>query len=113
MRADLKRLKPAIANIVDNAFKYSPSGKVEISLSENEKGQAILEVKDNGIGISREDAEFVFNRLYRGKNAVALEPDQSGVGLYVAKHIIELHGGTISIDSALGKGTTVTVRLPK
>ena len=57
--------------------------------------------------------EFVFNRLYRGKNAVALEPDQSGVGLYTAKHIIELHGGTIALDSELGKGTTVTVTLPK
>ncbi len=111
--ADSKRLKPAIANIVDNAFKYSPRGKVEISLFENESKQAVLEVKDNGIGISREDMDFVFNRLYRGRNAVALEPDQSGVGLYTAKHIIELHGGTVSIDSALNRGTTVTVTLPK
>jgi two-component system sensor histidine kinase ResE len=52
-------------------------------------------------------------RLYRGKNAILLEPNQSGVGLYTAKRIIELHGGTISLNSTLGKGTTVVVTLPK
>ena len=84
-----------------------------IALSENDKKQAVLEVRDNGIGISAEDMEFVFNRLYRGKNAMSLEPDQSGVGLYTAKHIIELHGGTIDLQSAMGLGTTVTIALPK
>ena len=111
--ADEKRLKPAIANLVDNAFKYSPNGKVSISLSMNDRKQAILEVRDNGIGISPEDMQFVFSRMYRGRNAIALEPDQSGVGLYTAKHIIELHGGTVKLESELGKGTAITVTLPK
>ena len=110
--ADQKRLGPAISNVIDNAFKYSPRGKVDIFLSENDRHQAVLVVKDNGIGISTEDMSFIFNRLYRGENAVALEPDQSGVGLYVAKHIIELHGGTVTLTSELGKGTTVTITLP-
>jgi signal transduction histidine kinase len=70
-------------------------------------------VCDDGVGVSGNDMPFIFNRLYRGKNAILLEPDQSGVGLYTAKRIIELHGGTISLDSKLGKGTTIVVLLPK
>ena len=110
--ADVKRLKPAIANVVDNAFKYAPHGKVDIDLTEDAKN-AILRVRDNGIGIPAGDKGFVFNRLYRGANAVALEPDQSGVGLYTAKRIIELHKGAITLESEVGKGTTVTITLPK
>ncbi len=94
-----------------------PARQVEVTLSEvpaAKSGQkaALLTVKDTGIGISSEDKDFVFNRFFRGKNAVSLEPDQTGVGLYTAKHIIERHGGTISFDSEIGKGTTVSVTLP-
>jgi signal transduction histidine kinase len=111
IKADKEKMKAAINNILDNAFKYSPHGKVEISLTDNNK-EVIFIVKDTGIGISNDDMQYIFSRLHRGKNAVMLEPDESGVGLYISKKIIELHGGSISINSTIGKGTTVKVVLP-
>ncbi len=110
--ADRNRIKASLINIIDNAIKYSPKGAVSITLAETPT-QVSLTVKDSGIGISPEDMPYVFDRLHRGKNAVSLEPDESGVGLYTSKKMIELHGGTITVDSELNKGTTVTVVLPK
>ncbi|MDB5258922.1 MAG: Sensory box histidine kinase [Candidatus Taylorbacteria bacterium] len=111
IEGDFKKLKAAFLNIVDNAFKYSPKGNVDISVtSDGEK--MVMSVTDTGIGISEEDVPYVFDRLHRGKNAISLEPNESGVGLYTTKKIIELHGGTISVSSVLGKGTTVTAYLP-
>ena len=110
--ADRDKLKAAINNIIDNALKYSPNSVVNVSIEENEKDVSVT-VKDNGIGISKNDLPYVFERLHRGKNAVMIEPDESGVGLYTSKRIIDLHGGSISVVSDLGKGTTVKVALPK
>lgn len=110
--ADRDKLKAALVNIVDNAIKYSPKGKVEVVLAES-KNEAMLTVTDTGIGIAPEDMPFTFVRLHRGKNAVRLEPDESGIGLYASKKVIELHRGTISISSELDKGTIVKVVLPK
>jgi signal transduction histidine kinase len=120
-RVDSGKLKPSLTNIIDNALKYSPKGHVEVTLADktdkegkaDSRGSFSLTVCDDGVGVSGNDMPFIFNRLYRGKNAILLEPDQSGVGLYTAKRIIELHGGTISLDSKLGKGTTIVVLLPK
>ena len=112
IKADKNKLKAALVNIVDNAIKYSPQGNVTITITEDQQN-AILEVKDTGIGISPEDLPYAFDRLHRGKNAVMVEPDESGVGLYTSKKMIELHGGSISITSELNKGTTVVVTLPK
>lgn len=110
--ADRDKLKAALNNVIDNALKYSPNSVVNVSIEENEKDISII-VKDNGIGISEDDLPYVFERLHRGKNAVMIEPDESGVGLHTSKRIIELHGGSISVTSDLGKGTTVKVVLPK
>lgn len=112
INVDRNRIKAAFINIIDNAIKYSPQGTVNITLVE-ESNQVKLTVKDSGIGISPQDLPYTFDRLHRGKNAVSIEPDESGVGLYTSKKMIELHGGTISLTSELNKGTTVTVVLPK
>lgn len=112
LQMDRSKIKAALINIIDNSIKYSPKGVISINLEETPT-DAILTVKDNGIGISPEDMPYVFDRLHRGKNAVSLEPDESGVGLYTSKKMIELHGGTISILSEINKGTTVIVKLPK
>ena len=109
---DAKLIRAAIHNIIDNALKYSPQGTVTVSLTD--EGSAIkLVVQDTGIGVSPQDMGYIFERMYRGKNALDIEPDQSGIGLYTAKKIIVLHGGTIKLTSELHKGTTVTVMLPK
>ena len=85
--ADRDKLKAALNNIIDNALKYSPNTVVNITIEEKAKNVSIT-VKDNGIGISPDDLPYVFERLHRGKNAVMLEQDESGVGLYISKRII-------------------------
>lgn len=109
---DEKMLHMALANIFDNAFRYSPRGEIKISLLVNQK-EAVLAVEDNGVGIDSNDLEFItFQKFYRGKNAMKIDPNESGVGLYATRKIIELHGGRMAISSVLGKGTKVSVTLP-
>ena len=82
---------------------------MEISL-EKRNDQALIIIKDNGIGISKKEIPHIFDRFYRGsKTAKVLG---SGLGLAIASSIITTHQGSINIDSELGKGTTVTIRLP-
>ncbi len=109
---DHKLLLPALMNIVDNAIRYSPKGKVFVSVSQNPSGDAVLSVADTGIGIPESAQQYVFQRLYRAPNAIAVDPNESGVGLYSTKKIVELHKGTVSFTSTLGRGTTFTVTLP-
>ena len=111
IEGDKEKIRAAFTNIIDNAYKYSPNGKVEISLKQVEHSLEFM-VSDSGIGIDPSDLPYIFDRLHRGKNAVKLEPDESGVGLYTSKKVIELHGGTISVSSNLGAGTTVVAELP-
>jgi two-component system phosphate regulon sensor histidine kinase PhoR len=108
---DRKMLDIALTNIIDNAFRYSPKGKVSIII-ENNSREVILTVKDSGIGISKDDMAHLFEKFRRGKNAFELDPGENGTGLYTTKQIVELHNGTIKIDSELGKGTTVAITLP-
>ena len=108
---DRAGLRAALTNILDNAIRYSPRGKVEVSLK-SEAGKMTLVVKDNGIAIKADDFPHIFDRFYRGKNAILLEPSETGVGLYITKKIVELHKGTIDLASKEGQGTTVTVTLP-
>ena len=109
---DKDKLKAALNNLIDNAIKYSPNGTVVLSLKQDDKLIRFI-IKDNGIGISYDDLPYIFDRLHRGKNAIMIEPDESGVGLYISKKIIKLHGGDITASSEIGKGTTITVILPK
>jgi len=109
--ADEKMLGLAVSSVIDNAIRYSPGGKVTIN-SKPEGNKIQIAVKDTGIGIDSADFEYIFQKFYRGKNAMLIDPNESGIGLYAARKIIELHGGQISLDSALNKGTTVTITLP-
>jgi signal transduction histidine kinase len=111
LNGDEKMLDLAFTNIFDNAFRYSPKGKVKISLKK-ENNQAKVMIEDSGIGIDSADMEYVFQKFFRGKNALKLDPNESGVGLYATKKIIEMHNGNINISSVIGKGTKVEVSLP-
>ena len=111
IEGDAKMLDLALTNVLDNAFRYSPKGRVTINLFAN-NDQAILTVEDNGIGIDPSELEFIFQKFYRGKNAMVMDPDESGIGLYTTKKIIELHNGKIALSSVLGHGTKVSVALP-
>lgn len=109
---DHTQIKRALASIIDNAVRYSPKGNVLITLRQS-GGGAIIQIKDSGIGIAVEDYQRVFKKFFRGESALLVQPDGSGLGLYNAKRIIEMHGGTIDFTSVAGKGTTFTINLPK
>jgi heavy metal sensor kinase len=97
---------------LDNAVKYTPpNGSIELGLSE-ENGQAVLAVKDSGIGISDDDRPKIFERFYRADKARSRELGGVGLGLAIAHWIVEQHKGAISVQSSLGKGSLFTVRLP-
>jgi signal transduction histidine kinase len=111
IEGDSKMLDLALTNVIDNAFRYSPNGRVTVCLYAK-KEQAVLTIEDNGIGIDSAEAEFIFQKFYRGKNAMLVDPDESGIGLYTTKKIIELHNGRITLLSVLNKGTKVSIVLP-
>ncbi|MEK7088374.1 MAG: HAMP domain-containing sensor histidine kinase [Patescibacteria group bacterium] len=108
---DQKLLRIALANIIDNAVRYSPNETVNIDLRRVED-KIIITIKDTGIGIAPADLPYIFERFYRGKNAITLDPNESGVGLYISKKIIELHNGEVKLESSVGQGTSVSVALP-
>jgi two-component system sensor histidine kinase VicK len=108
---DKEMLDMALTNIFDNAFRYSPKGKVSVNISKD-GDIAKIAIKDNGIGIGKEDMKHIFEKFYRGKNAKEVDPNENGIGLYATNKIITMHNGSILIDSELNKGTTVEVRLP-
>ena len=108
---DLKVLDIGLANLFDNAFRYSPKGKVNIKISKEGKVAKLI-IKDNGIGIDGDDLKHLFEKFFRGKNAKIIDPNESGVGLYATKKIVEMHDGKIYINSEINKGTIVKVEIP-
>jgi signal transduction histidine kinase len=104
-------LREAIVNIVNNAIKYSRMGtkiRIKATVEENE---VLIAVTDRGVGIAEEDLPFIFGDFYIADSAPEAERG-SGLGLAITRRIIEAHGGTISVESALEKGSTFMIRLP-
>ncbi len=111
--ADASTLRRAIHILLDNAFKYTPSpGTVEVSLESSDKTESIR-IQDSGIGISEEDQTKIFERFYRADKARSREMGGGGLGLAIAKWIVERHRGTIRVQSTLGKGSLFQIELPK
>jgi two-component system, OmpR family, sensor kinase len=112
VQGDPDRLKQLLLILVDNAIKYTPeSGQVRLTLR-REAGAAMVTVSDTGIGIDPEDLPHLFDRFYRADKARARDQGGTGLGLAIAKWIAERHGGHITVESAPGSGTTVSVQLP-
>ena len=112
IHADEQKIRQLVLILVDNAVKYTPDGgKVTLEFRKAEKGKVCLAVSDTGIGIAPEDQEKVFDRFYRVDKARSREMGGNGLGLAIAQEIVELHQGTIAIDSVLGQGTTFTITL--
>lgn len=113
VKIDIDKIDIAIQNIIDNAIKYSKPkvGKVDITIQVHGETLMII-VKDNGIGIPDNQKKFLFNKFFRADNAVRTVPNSSGLGLYIAKEIIEMHNGMIQFESTLGKGSTFMLQLP-
>ncbi len=98
-------------NLVDNAINYTPTGSVRVSLAQ-EGEKAVLTVRDTGIGIATEHIERVFERFYRVDRGRSRATGGTGLGLSIVRHIVEAHGGHLSLESALHKGSTFKVELP-
>ncbi|NMM45794.1 hypothetical protein HH303_14960 [Rhodospirillaceae bacterium KN72] len=111
--ADYRKLKQAVLNILANAIKYSPTGTDVQIVTKVDHDSILIRVQDQGIGIDLDDVGRVFEPFGRLAATQRDAPDGAGLGLPIAKRLVELHGGAISIDSARGKGTTVDIRLPK
>lgn len=109
MAVDIEKIERVFFNLVSNAIKYTPdNGKVTIAVRATDT-ELKLSVSDTGYGISAEDINNIFDRFYQVNK---VHPQGSGIGLSLAKVFVELHGGTISVDSTLGVGSTFTVTLP-
>ncbi len=112
VEGDEGRLEQVLQNLIQNAVKYSPSGgRVSISLL-REENMARIAVSDQGIGIPKAALPELFTRFFRAENAEAKHISGLGIGLYVAREIVRLHGGDITVESEEGKGSTFTVCLP-
>jgi len=112
VRGDRARIEQVLINFVSNAVKYTANGG-RILLSAGRTDDVVwASVRDNGIGIPKEDAEHVFERFYRVDKARSRESGGTGLGLSIANEIVTRHGGRIELHSRLGKGTTITVTLP-
>ncbi len=111
VRCDPARIEQVLNNLISNAIKYSPGGGDVVVTVDTSGAFARIAVKDSGIGTAPEDQELIFQPFRRGR---ALGPSLPGVGLglFVARRIVEAHGGRIEVASALGQGSTFTVNLP-
>lgn len=112
VQADPVRIHQVFSNILDNAIKYSKRGKkITISLDKLDR-MVELQIADQGIGIPKKQIPRIFDKFMQAQNAASRYRGGAGLGLFVAKKIVELHRGTIEVDSVQGQGTTFVVRLP-
>ncbi|OQB06694.1 MAG: Sensor histidine kinase YycG [bacterium ADurb.Bin212] len=110
--ADQDHLRQAFSNIIENAIKYTQKGRVTISVTDRPEVVDVT-VADTGIGIPEREIEKIGTRFFRSQNAIDVDNHGSGLGIYIAKTVIEKHHGHIKIDSVVNKGTKITLTLPK
>ncbi|HEY8744701.1 MAG TPA: ATP-binding protein, partial [Chloroflexota bacterium] len=111
---DRRRFEQVITNLLGNAASYTPEeGRIEVQAQPDLlSGQAILTVRNSGPGIAPEDREHLFEKFYRGGNALTRQDGGSGLGLAIVKSLVDLHHGTIAVESEPGNGAAFIVRLP-
>ncbi len=111
IQSEPNQLAQVITNLVANAINYTRHGQVQVRTYQRDQ-YAYLEVQDTGLGIDPEDIPHLFDRFYRGQQATRSKIRGTGLGLAIVKEIVDLHGGTITVDSAVGRGSTFRVSLP-
>lgn len=111
VKADSERLREVITNLIDNAIKYTNQGSIDVSLDGN-KSQVTVKIHDTGMGIPAEEQKHLFEKFYRVNNSATREQGGTGLGLYIARSLIEMYGGKIWVESEVGKGSTFAFSLP-
>ncbi|MET0779439.1 MAG: ATP-binding protein, partial [Candidatus Saccharimonadales bacterium] len=105
-------MRMVVENIVDNASKYTPDGKrIAINIKASQT-HAAIRISDQGVGIKAEDLPYLFQKFSRIPNPLSNSVEGTGLGLYWAKKIVDLHGGTIKVNSQPGEGTTFVIHIP-
>lgn len=113
MNANREMINELLYNLCDNAIRYNnKDGRVLVLIGENEEGKKYLEVKDTGIGISREHQERIFERFYRVDKSRSKETGGTGLGLAIVKHIVAQNHASLKLESEIGRGTTIRVVFP-
>ena len=108
--ADPRLLDMVFTNLLSNAVKYSPESREITVAGWTGREEAVVAVVDKGVGISEEDREQLFGRFFRAGTSTGIAG--TGIGLYLVKRLIDMHHGSVEVESAVGAGTTFTVRLP-
>lgn len=111
---DVEKIRLAIDNLLENSIRYTPEGgKIIITLDcSDEKQEVEFTIQDTGVGIPKDQQGRIFSKFFRGANVIRMETEGSGLGVFLAKNIIEAHGGKIWFESEEGKGTTFYFSLP-
>ncbi|MBI3492565.1 MAG: HAMP domain-containing histidine kinase [Acidobacteria bacterium] len=112
-RADRTALQHCIQNLIENAVKYSPVDASVTVTCASANGSTVVEVQDRGIGVPLAEQEKIFEKFYRGRQAADLNVQGVGIGLALVKHVIDGHGGSVSVESRPGEGSCFRLRLPR
>ena len=110
--ADRSKLGQVVYNLTENAIKYTADGGTVHLTLQTRGREVVMTVEDNGVGIPQEDQAHIFERFYRVDKARSRDTGGTGLGLSIVKQLVQLHGGSIVVESELGKGSVFTVRLP-
>jgi len=110
---DRERIVQLMTNLIGNALKFTPRGGAVSVRLEDEPGEVSIQVSDTGHGIPADELPHIFERFYRGTNTGDARASGSGLGLAIVRSIVEMHGGSIDLDSEVGRGTQVRILLPR
>lgn len=112
VRGDARGIGQVMDNLLSNAVKYSDDGGTVVVVAQREGDEVVVTVADDGIGISEEDQEHLFERFFRAESVRMGERRGTGLGLHLVRELVHAHGGEVEVHSDLGEGTQITVRLP-